>query len=50
MREIVFALELTERLPKEQILEWYLNEISYGGIYIGVEAASQGYFGKSART
>ena len=48
MRELVFAIEVTKETPKEQILEWYLNEISYGGIYSGVEAASQGYFGKSA--
>jgi membrane peptidoglycan carboxypeptidase len=48
MRELVFAIEVTKETPKELILEWYLNEISYGGIYSGVEAASQGYFGKSA--
>src|SRR5690606_29618930 len=41
--------ELTEQYPKEQILEWYLNSIPYGGIYVGIEAAAQGYFGKEAR-
>jgi membrane peptidoglycan carboxypeptidase len=49
VREAVFALELTRRYSKNQILEWYLNQISYGGIYYGVEAASLGYFGKSAK-
>jgi membrane peptidoglycan carboxypeptidase len=49
LRELVYAAELTKRYSKEQILEWYLNQISYGGIYSGVEAASQGYFGKSAK-
>ncbi len=49
MREIVYAIELTKRYEKEQILEWYVNQISYGGIYTGVEAASQGYFGKPAK-
>jgi membrane peptidoglycan carboxypeptidase len=49
IREAVFALELTRRYSKDQILEWYLNQISYGGIYYGVEAASLGYFGKSAK-
>lgn len=48
LREVSIALELTRRYSKEQILEWYLNSISYGGIYVGVEAAAQGYFGKSA--
>ena len=49
LREMVIALELTKKYPKDQILEWYLNSISYGGIYVGVEAASQGYFGKSSK-
>jgi len=49
IKETVFALELTRRYSKEQILEWYLNQISYGGIYYGVEAASEGYFGKPAK-
>jgi len=48
LRETVYALELTQNYSKEQILEWYVNQISYGGVYNGVEAASQGYFGKHA--
>jgi membrane peptidoglycan carboxypeptidase len=48
IKETVYALELTRRYEKDQILEWYLNQIPYGGLYYGVEAASQGYFGKSA--
>src|SRR6478752_7604917 len=46
MREIVFSLELTKRYSKEQILHWYINQISYGSVYSGVEAAAEGYFGK----
>ncbi|TAK77720.1 MAG: hypothetical protein EPO16_04935 [Dehalococcoidia bacterium] len=49
LREMVIALELTKKYSKDQILEWYLNSISYGGIYVGVEAAAQGYFGKTAK-
>ncbi|HEX5370333.1 MAG TPA: transglycosylase domain-containing protein [Dehalococcoidia bacterium] len=48
LRELVNSAELTKTETKEQILEWYLNEISYGGIYSGVDAASEGYFGKPA--
>jgi membrane peptidoglycan carboxypeptidase len=48
-REIVYAVELTKRYDKSQILEWYVNQISYGSIYTGVEAASEGYFGKPAK-
>jgi len=44
----VIAVELTEKYPKEQILEWYLNSIPYGGIYTGIQAAAEGYFGKPA--
>jgi len=46
-REIVLALELDRRYPKEQILEWYLNQIPFGQNAYGVEAASQTYFKKS---
>ncbi len=49
MKETVYAIEMTRKYDKNQILEWYLNQISYGGIYNGVEAAAQGYFGKSAK-
>ena len=48
LKEAAIALELTERYTKDQILDWYLNSISYGGIYVGIEAASEGYFGKQA--
>lgn len=48
LKEMVIAVELTEKYPKDQILEWYLNSISYGGIYTGIQAAAEGYFGKPA--
>ncbi len=48
IKETVYAIELTQRYEKERILEWYVNQISYGGVYNGVEAASQGYFSKPA--
>ncbi len=47
IREIVLALELDRRYSKEQILEWYLNQVPFGLNCYGVEAASQTYFGKS---
>ncbi|MFB0900433.1 MAG: transglycosylase domain-containing protein [Dehalococcoidia bacterium] len=48
LKETVIAVELTSKYTKRQILEWYLNSISYGGIYVGIEAASEGYFKKNA--
>ena len=47
-REIVLAAELTRRYSKEEILEIYLNEIFYGNISYGIQAASETYFGTSA--
>lgn len=47
IREIVLSLELNRRYGKDQILEWYLNQIPFGSNSYGVEAASQTYFGKS---
>lgn len=49
LKETIYAFELSDRYSKNQILEWYLNQIPYGGIYNGVEAASLGYFGKHAK-
>ncbi len=45
-REIVLALALERKYSKDQILEWYLNQVPFGQNAYGVEAASQVYFGK----
>ena len=47
-REIILAAEITRRYSKDQILELYLNEIYYGNLAYGAEAAAETYFGKSA--
>lgn len=48
IREILVAARLEERYSKRRILEEYLNTVYFGEGYYGVEAASRGYFGKSA--
>jgi len=48
IREIVLSIELEERYSKDQIFDWYLNEIPFGENAYGAEAASQTYFGKPA--
>lgn len=48
IKELILAVKLEKSLPKDKILEIYLNEISYGGSNYGAETASQSYFGKSA--
>jgi penicillin-binding protein 1A len=45
-REIILAIELDRRYSKDQILEWYLNQVPFGQNAYGVEAAAQTYFGK----
>jgi len=45
-KEILLALKVEQALPKERILEIYLNEIFLGQRAYGFAAASQTYFGK----
>jgi len=47
IREIILTLELERRYSKEEILEFYLNQIPLGSNSYGFEAASQAYFNKS---
>ncbi|MFD2741293.1 penicillin-binding protein 1A [Sulfitobacter aestuarii] len=47
IKEIILAARLEETLPKEKILELYLNEIFLGQNSYGVAAASQTYFNKT---
>ncbi len=49
LEEMVLALWLEMRLGKHDILELYLNRVYFGAGAYGVEAASQRFFGKSAR-
>jgi len=47
VREIILAIRIEQSLPKERILELYLNEIYLGLQSYGVAAAAQSYFNKS---
>jgi 1A family penicillin-binding protein len=49
LQEAILAQEITRRYTKDQILEIYLNEIYYGNMSYGIEAAAKTYFDKSAR-
>ncbi|KAA2314742.1 PBP1A family penicillin-binding protein [Pseudooceanicola sediminis] len=46
IKEIILASRLEETLPKDKILELYLNEIFLGQNSYGVTAAAQTYFNK----
>jgi membrane peptidoglycan carboxypeptidase len=61
LKETIYAIELTKKYSgndvgsarwkqgKSQIMEWYLNQISYASVYVGAEKAANGYFGKHAK-
>lgn len=49
LHEWILAIKLEQIYSKDQILETYLNNVPYGGTLYGVEAASEAYFGKTAK-
>ena len=46
IQEQFLALEIEKQMSKEEILEAYLNTINLGQNSLGVQSASQRYFGK----
>jgi len=49
VKEIILSIELDRKYSKDQILEWYLNQVPFGINIYGIEEASLTYFQKSAR-
>ena len=49
IKEWILAEKLDKTLPKDQILNLYLNEVPYGGTIYGVEQASLSFFNKDAK-
>ncbi|MCE5264799.1 MAG: PBP1A family penicillin-binding protein [Deltaproteobacteria bacterium] len=49
IKEALLAYKIDRYLTKEEIITLYLNHIYLGHGTYGVEAAAQGYFGKSSR-
>ena len=47
MEEIFIARNLEAKYTKNQIMEFYVNNIYFGNGYYGIQAAAQGYFSKS---
>jgi membrane peptidoglycan carboxypeptidase len=45
--EAVLTLKVENKLSKDEILERYFNQVSYGGEAYGVQEAAQKYFGKN---
>lgn len=49
LKELILSIELERSYSKDTILNAYLNEIPFGSVYYGAEAAAKGYFNKSAK-
>ncbi len=49
LKEMIIAIQVEREFSKEEILEMYLNEVSFGGSIYGVEEAAKTYFGKHAK-
>jgi len=49
LKEACLAIKLNDAWSKQRILETYLNQVYYGNLAYGIEAASQTYFSKPAR-
>ncbi len=48
VKEVLLARRLESEFEKDEILELYLNKVYFGAGLYGAEAASMGYFGKTA--
>lgn len=46
VQEIYYALQITQLISKERVLEMYINKVNYGASARGIQVASQYYFGK----
>jgi len=46
--EMILALQLERKYTKEEIMEFYLNQVYWGHNAYGIESASQMFFGKPA--
>jgi penicillin-binding protein 1A len=49
LKEACLALKLNDAWTKQRILASYLNQVYYGNLAYGIEAAAQTYFSNSAR-
>lgn len=49
VKELILAISLERKYTKDEILNFYLNQIPYGSNSYGIEAAAQTYFNKSAK-
>jgi membrane peptidoglycan carboxypeptidase len=49
VKELILGIEIESNFSKNQILEMYLNRVSFGNHSIGIESAAQTYFEKKSK-
>lgn len=49
LKEAFLSYRIEKRFSKDEILNLYFNEIPYGSVTYGIEAAAESFFGKHAR-
>ena len=49
VKQVILGIDIENNFTKDQILEMYLNRISYGNHSVGIEAAAETYFHKTAK-
>ena len=48
IKEIILSLELERKYSKDEILSFYLNQISFGSNTYGIQSAAKAFFSKNA--
>ncbi|MBC8098554.1 MAG: transglycosylase domain-containing protein [Armatimonadetes bacterium] len=48
LKEMILALRLSNEYSKDEVLALYLNQVYFGNLAYGIEAAARAYFGKPA--
>jgi penicillin-binding protein 1C len=49
LKEVTLAIQVEINYSKDEILEMYLNEVSYGGTAYGIQEAARTYFDKDVK-
>jgi 1A family penicillin-binding protein len=49
IKELIMSYQIERKFSKDEILQMYFNEIPYGSVAYGAEAAAQTYFGKGVK-
>ncbi len=49
IREMFIAIEMERKYTKDEIMEFYLNNICFANAHFGIEAASKAYFSRSVK-